>query len=232
MSYSSAISGMLSTTQEGQQALGHASSATETSTDSHGTESAPYVEDAEALSILYERFRRPIYTYTYRLLGNGEDAADVTQEVFLRACISWESLRDRDHLGVWLHHVATNLCVDLIRRRRRLSWWPLTRRNRSSRYTGEGSDDDLFSHLPPDNGGIPEIAEREHIQRVVDAMPEEYALVLVLSVIQGIPYQDIATIAGLSPTVTATRISRAKKMFVEQYRRLGMDGVGIQEKRP
>lgn len=232
MSYSSAISGMLNTTQEGQQALGHASGATETSTNSHGTEQAQYVEDVEELSILYEQFRRPIYSYTYRLLGNGEDAADVTQEVFLRACISWESLRDRDHLGVWLHHVATNLCVDLIRRRRRLSWWPLTRRNRSSRYTGEGSDDDLFSHLPPDSGGIPEIAEREHIQRVVDAMPEEYALVLVLSVIQGIPYQDIATIAGLSPTVTATRISRAKKMFVEQYRLLGMDEVGIQEKRP
>jgi RNA polymerase sigma-70 factor, ECF subfamily len=232
MSYSSAISGMLSTPQEGQQALGHASSATEPSTDSHRTESRESVDDAEALSILYERFRRPIYSYTYRLLGNMDDAADVTQEVFLRACISWESLRDRDQLGVWLHHVATNVCIDLIRRRRRLFWWPLTRRKRSSRYAEEGSDDDSSSHLPPDSGGIPEIAEREHIQCVLAAMPEEYALVLVLSVIQGIPYQDIATIAGLSPTVTATRISRAKKMFVEQYRRLGMDEVGIQEKQP
>jgi RNA polymerase sigma-70 factor, ECF subfamily len=63
-------------------------------------------------------------------------------------------------------------------------------------------------------------------------MPEEYALVLVLSVIRGISYQEIATIVGLSPSVTATRISRAKKMFVEQYRRLGIDGVGIQEERP
>ena len=232
MSYSSAISGMLSTPQKGQQALGHASSAMETSTDSHRTESRESVDDAQALSILYEQFRRPIYSYTYRLLGNRDDAADVTQEVFLRACISWESLRDRDQLGVWLHRVATNLCIDLIRRRKRLSWWPLSRWKRSSRYVEEVSDDDPLSHLPPDSGGIPEIAEREHIQRVVAAMPEEYALVLVLSVIQGIPYQAIATIAGLSPAVTATRISRAKKMFVEQYRRLGMDEVCIQEKRP
>jgi RNA polymerase sigma-70 factor (ECF subfamily) len=232
MSYSSAITGMLSTSQEGQRAPAHVSSVTETSRDSPWTESTPSVDDAEALSVLYERFRRPIYSYTYRLLGNGEDAADVTQEVFLRACISWESLRDHNHLGVWLHQVATNVCIDLIRRRRRISWWPLTRRYRSSRYAGEESDDDPFSHLPPDSGGIPEIAEREHIQRVLAAMPEEYALVLVLSVIQGIPYQDIATIVGLSSTVTATRISRAKKMFVEQYRRLGIDEVGIQEKQP
>ena len=232
MSYSSAVPGMLSTPQEGQQAPGHASGATEMSRDSHRIESASKVDDAEALSVLYERFRQPIYSYTYRLLGNEEDAADVTQEVFLRACISWESLSNRDHLGVWLHHVATNLCIDLIRRRRRLSWWPLTRWDRRSRYVEEVSDDDPFSRLPPDSGGILEIAEREHIQRVLAAMPEEYALVLVLSVIQGIPYQDIATIVGLSPTVIATRLSRAKKMFVEQYRRLGMDGVGIQEKRP
>jgi RNA polymerase sigma-70 factor (ECF subfamily) len=199
---------------------------------SHGTESASKVDDAQALSIVYERFRQPIYSYTYRLLGNEEDAADVTQEVFLRACIYWESLSNRDHLGVWLHRVATNLCIDLIRRRRRLSWWPLTRRNRRSRYAEEVSDDDPFSRLPPDSGGIPEIAEREHIQRVLAVMPEEYALVLVLNIIQGIPYQDIATIVGLSPTVIATRISRAKKMFVEQYRSLGMDRVVIQEKRP
>jgi RNA polymerase sigma-70 factor, ECF subfamily len=232
MSYSSAINGMLSTSQEGQRVPAHISSTTETSADSKWTASISPVADTEALSMLYERFRRPIYSYTHRLLGNGEDAADVTQEVFLRACISWESLRDHDHLGVWLHHVATNMCIDLIRRRKRISWWPLTRRNSGSRYAGDMSDDDLFSHLPPDSGGIPEIAEREHIQRVLAGMPREYALVLVLSIIQGIPYQDIATIVGLSPAVTATRISRAKKIFVEQYQRLSMDNVGLQEKQP
>jgi RNA polymerase sigma factor (sigma-70 family) len=232
MSYSSAISGMLPVPQEGQGARGHAISETETSADSQRTDSASYVDDAQALSILYERFRRPIYSYTYRLLGNGEDAADVTQEVFLRACISWESLRDRDHLGEWLHHVATNLCIDMLRRRRRLSWWPLTRCNRNDRHAESLSDDDPLSRLPPDSGGIPEVAEREHIQRVLAVMPEEYALVLILSAIRGIPYQEIATIIGLSPTVTATHISRAKKLFVEQYRRLSIDEVGTQEKRP
>lgn len=232
MSYPSAISGMLPVPQEGQGTCGLASSTTETPAESQGTDSISFVDDAQALSILYERFRRPIYSYTYRMLGDREDAADVTQEVFLRACLSWESLRDRDHLGVWLHHVATNLCVDMLRRRRRLSWWPLTRRKRSVTHVEEVSDDDPFSRLPPDGGGIPEVAEREHIQRVLVHMPEEYALVLVLSAIRGIPYQEIATIVGLSPKVTATRISRAKKMFVEQYQRLSLDGVGVQEKRP
>ena len=231
MSYSSAITGMLPVPQDGRVERGHLSTTIEKSEDSQEADSASLQDDAQALGLLYERFRQPIYSYTYRMLGNREDAADVTQEVFLRACLCWESLRDRDHLGVWLHHVATNLCVDMLRRRRRLSWWPLTRRKRSVTHVEEVSDDDPFSRLPPDGGGIPEVAEREHIQHVFAHMPEEYALVLVLSVIQGIPYQEIAAIVGLSPQVTATRISRAKKMFVEQYQHLSMDGVGIQEKR-
>lgn len=232
MSYLSAIPGMLPVLQEGRKAHGHASSTTEASADSRETGSASLVDDAQALSLLYERYRRSIYSYTYHVLGNREDAADVTQEVFLRACIAWESLRDHEKLGVWLHHVATNMCVDLLRRRKRLSWWPLHRRGRDMTHTEEMSDDDPFSLLPADGGGIPEIAEREHIQRVLANMPQEYAIVLVLSTVQGLPYQEIATIVGLSSTATAVRLSRAKKMFVEQYQRLGQDGVGTQEKRP
>ena len=232
MSYSSAIPRTLLEQREGRRERGPASSTTPNmSAPSHGTDSAVSSEDIQALSLLYERFRRSIYSYTYRLLGNREDAADVTQEVFLRACLAWESLRDRDHLGVWLHHVATNICVDLLRRRSRLSWWPLARRNRSAAQAWGVGDDDPFSRLPPDSGGIPEIAEREQIHLALARMPQEYAIVLILSAVQGLSYQEIAVIVGISPAATATRISRAKKLFVEQYQRLSQEGGGPQEKR-
>ncbi len=232
MSYSSALPGMSPALQEGHRARGHASSTKGTSTDSQGTDSVSSLGNTQALSLLYERFRRSIYSYSYRLLSNQEDAADVTQEVFLRACLAWESLRDHEKLGVWLHHVATNVCLDLLRRRRRLSWWSLTHRSRNATHAEGASDDDPVSLLPPDDGGIPEVAERDHIQHVFADMPPEYAIVLILSAVQGLPYQDIATIIGLSPTATAARISRAKKLFVEQYRRLSPEDVGLQEKRP
>jgi RNA polymerase sigma-70 factor (ECF subfamily) len=245
MFFSNAIPGTLPAQQEGRRERGHAVGAPvilseakdlappapEKATQSQGTDSAALSGDVQALGLLYERFRRPIYSYTYRLLGNREDAADVTQDVFVRLCVAWEKLRDRDHLGVWLHHVATNLCLDLLRQRKRLSWWPLVRRNRNAEYSERVGDDDPFSFLPPDDGGIPEIAEREHIQLALAAIPKEYAIILLLNVAQGIPYHEIATIVGLSPTAAAARISRAKKMFVEQYQRLSKEGVGTQEKR-
>lgn len=224
----------LSGTLPGQQAAagagGHPTSTPEPSPRAHRTGLAEGSADAHTLSLLYERFRRPIYAYAYRMLGNPDDAADVTQDVFLRAYTAWERLRDHDHLGVWLQQVATHLCIDLLRRRRRLSWYPLARRPRQAAGREGRSEEETYSYLPPDSGGIPAIAEREHIHLAFAHMPADYALILVMSAVEGRSYQEIATLLGLEPSVTATRIWRAKKLFVEQYQRLSQDGVEHQER--
>lgn len=185
--------------------------------------------DESTLVKLYEQFRRPIHSYTYRLLGNQEDADDITQEVFVRACSSWNGLYEREHLSAWLYRIATNLCVDLLRKRKRVSWWPLSNRYHNDENAEDLLNDDI-SYFLADSGGIPEIAEREVIRMTLATMPQEYAIALILSAAQGVPYQEIAEIVGVSPNAAATRISRAKKMFAEQYQRLGKDGGGKQEK--
>lgn len=178
--------------------------------------------------MVYEKFSRPIHSYVYRLLGSQEDADDVTQEVFTRAYIAWSDLYDRDNLSPWLYRIATNLCVDQLRRRKRISWWPLTR-DRRDREAGEGREEDM-PYLPPNSGGIPEVGEREHIQRALDNMPRDYAVALVLSAAQGVPYQEIGDILGISPNAAATRISRAKRIFMEVYQRFSDEGAGKQER--
>src|SRR2546429_10013409 len=69
------------------------------------------LSDEATLVRLYEQFRHPISSYAYRLLGSQEDADDVTQEVFVRTCVSWNALDEHDHLSAWLYRIATNLCV-------------------------------------------------------------------------------------------------------------------------
>jgi RNA polymerase sigma-70 factor (ECF subfamily) len=186
-----------------------------------------HIEGSEQLSeliVLYETYKRPLHTYIYRLLGSQEDADDLTQEVFMRAFTSWEKLYDRGNLSPWLYRIATNLCVDQLRRRKRISWWPLTRR-RGNEHQSDWATEEDAPYLPSDCGGIPEVLEREQIRLVLASMPEDYAVVLVLSAAQGLPYQDIATIVGISPNAAATRISRAKRMFAEEYKRLNEEAV-------
>jgi len=210
----------------------HASMTTEKSIDASNIDTTSSANDGEVLDfgVIYEKFRRPIHSYIYRLLSSQEDADDLTQEVFMRAYMAWNDLYDRENLSPWLYRITTNLCVDLLRRRKRISWWPLSRPNRASeQLDGPGEED--TSNLLADNGGIPEIAEREHIQLALANMPPDYAVVLVLNAAQGVPYQEIAVIVGISPNAAATRISRAKRMFAEQYRRLSVTAGAEQESR-
>lgn len=180
------------------------------------------------LIVLYEQYKRPIHAYIYRLLGSQEDADDLTQEVFIRAFVSWNDLYDHSNLSPWLYRIATNLCVDQLRRRQRISWWPLARRHGENAQFERGSEEEA-PYLPVDSGGIPEVFERDHIRLALAGMPEEYAIVLVLSAAQGVPYQDIARIVGISANAAATRISRAKRMFAEQYQRLMDENKHAQE---
>jgi len=197
----------------------HTSMAMNKSTNSSDINTELSVGDAQVLDfgMLYEKFKRPVHSYIYRLLGSYEDADDLTQEVFTKAYVAWNDLYDRENLSSWLYRIATNLCIDQLRRRKRISWWPLTRR---SNTTEQLSGDEELSYLPPDTGGIPEIAEREHIRLALASIPADYAIVLVLSAAQGVPYQEIGKIVGISPNAAATRISRAKRLFAEQYARL------------
>lgn len=178
-------------------------------------------EPSFELIMLYEKYKRQIHTYIYRLLGSREDADDLTQEVFLSAFLSWGKLADRDRLSAWLYRIATNLCVDRLRRRKRISWYPLTRSTGDQRF--EWKTEEEASYLPINTGGIPEIFEREHIRQTLASMPENYAAILILSAAQGISYQEIAVAMGISPNAAATRISRAKQMFIERYQRLNED---------
>jgi RNA polymerase sigma-70 factor, ECF subfamily len=189
------------------------------SKDSSDINTALYSSDVRALDfgMLYEKFKRPVHSYIYRLIGSYDDADDLTQEVFTRAYVAWNDLYDRDNLSSWLYRIATNLCIDQLRRRKRISWWPLVRRNHTDEQL---NGDEEISYLPSDTGGIPEIAEREHIRLALANMPADYAIVLVLSAAQGVPYQEIGEIVGISPNAAATRISRAKRLFAEQYQRL------------
>ena len=216
----------------------HASMTTKQPQHTQGSGSSPYgtsvtsTNDVQPLDLvmLYEKFKRPIHSYIYRLLGSQEDADDLTQEVFMRAFVSWNDLYDRENLSPWLYRIATNLCVDLLRRRKRIAWWPLNRQGRADEQAEGGVADEENSYLPSNQGGIPEVFEREHIRLALASMPEDYAIVLVLSAAQGIPYQEIAVITGISPNAAATRISRAKRMFAEQYQRLSAEGVDKQER--
>jgi RNA polymerase sigma-70 factor, ECF subfamily len=74
--------------------------------------------DSEAFRALVERHSRAIYRLAHRMTGNSHDAEDVVQETFLRAYRQLGRFESRANFGTWLHRIAVNCSIDLIRSRR------------------------------------------------------------------------------------------------------------------
>src|ERR1700694_5117115 len=75
--------------------------------------------DPDAFRLLVERHSQPIFRVAYRMTGNEHDADDVVQEAFLRAYRQIEKFEERANFGTWLHRIAVNCSLDLLRSRGR-----------------------------------------------------------------------------------------------------------------
>ena len=73
--------------------------------------------DSEAFRLLVERHSRSVYKVGFRVTGRAEDAEDVVQETFLKAYRQLDRFEERSSFGTWLHRIAWNCAVDLLRSR-------------------------------------------------------------------------------------------------------------------
>lgn len=173
---------------------------------------------AEArLAAMYREFSGQIHTYAFHLLGNQEDADDITQEVFIKAYGRMDQLRDPSSLRAWLYRIATNLCMDAMRRRSRVKRifgveLPL---GLSATNTDDGPYRDVAQ--PMALAELEGIAERDHIAMALKRMPAKYATCLLLHSLQGLSYREIAEIVGVTPGAAAVRLTRARDIFARIY---------------
>ncbi len=169
------------------------------------------------LAAVYTEYSAASHTYAYHLLTNREDADDVTQDVFIRAHAHLTQLRDPAKLKSWLYRIATNLCLDYLRRRSRvrrvlgvaLSLTPFAEDGEEQPSRG--------IEQPGSTDAIDGVAERDHITRALRKMPPKYSTCLLLHSVQGLSYREIADVLGLTPGAAAVRLTRARDLFARYY---------------
>jgi RNA polymerase sigma-70 factor (TIGR02960 family) len=94
-------------------------SATPTATEEDAVVAAAKAGDESAFAVLVERYRRELHVHCYRMLGSFEEAEDLVQETFLRAWRRRGSFEGGPWFRAWLYRIATNACLDALRRDRR-----------------------------------------------------------------------------------------------------------------
>jgi RNA polymerase sigma-70 factor (ECF subfamily) len=144
------------------------------------------------------------YNLAYRILGNGEAAADATQEAFIKAYRSLGQYRGGS-FKAWLLRIVTNVCYDQLR-----NW---QRRPATSLEDLVGNSEHVSSLV--DEAEQPaDYALRQELGRVIqqgiERLPADQRMVLVLSDIEGLSYEEIAQVMETSLGTVKSRLSRAR----------------------
>ena len=158
-----------------------------------------------AFESLMTAYETRIYSLALRSTGSEQDAADITQEVFLRAWKNLDSFRGDSSLSTWLYRVTSNLCVDFARKKA-AEGMP------TSIDDEESPAADLAD---PSRMAQPEAAAenselREELQFALAQLSEEHRRVVLLRDVAGMTYTDIARTLGLEEGTVKSRLARAR----------------------
>ena len=162
------------------------------------------------------RYRRELHVYCYRMLGSFDDAEDHVQEVLLRAWRSRDSFQGRASLRAWLYRIATNACLDTLRRRRRGPGGP----GAASMPWLQPYPDALLDELASDQPG-PEAraVTRESVTlaylTAIQLLPPRQRAALILRDVLDWPATEVA--AQIDSTVAAVKsaLQRARATLAE-----------------
>jgi RNA polymerase sigma-70 factor (ECF subfamily) len=163
--------------------------------------------DRESMCELLARYERKTYNLAFRLMGNHADASDAAQEALVRIYVRLPNFRGDSAFSTWLFRVATNACLDELRRRGRL------------RHSSLDEAATLDLPYPPAEFGsecdspVEKAEQREvqaAVQRAITRLPDDYRAVVVLRDIKNYSYQEIAAVLGTTVGTVKSRLHRAR----------------------
>jgi len=164
--------------------------------------------DEKAFNELIERYQNRVYNTAYRIMGNHEDALDLAQESFIRIYKNLKNFKGRSSFSTWLFRITTNLCLDELRKRKRKP--ELQEENFQNIYKEEDNPEriSLSREL------------NQLIQEKIDLLAPEQKIVFTLREFQGLSYQEIADITGISIGTVKSRLSRARQNLREDLNKI------------
>jgi RNA polymerase sigma-70 factor (ECF subfamily) len=169
----------------------------------------------EAFDELFEAYEQKIFNLVYRLVGDYEDAADLTSDTFVRALRGYERFRGDAHPYTWLYRIAVNLCKNYFRQQRHRS-----RVHSFSLDAPVEGEEGPASREIEDGAEGPEqrVQAREleaRVQECLLALRPDFRTLIVLRDVQGLSYREIGQILGCPEKAVKSRLFRARARLRE-----------------
>ena len=161
----------------------------------------------EAYNVLVSRWDKRVFNYLLRLVGDREDAMDLSQEVFLKAYQSLNRLEDPARFGPWLFRIAHNEAFSLLRKRR--------------------PEVDLEA-LPPVRGARPRLEPLElslAVERALSRLSADQREAVVLKIYQGFKFEEMAEVLGCPASTVKSRLYSALDLLKQTLAPIDTRGV-------
>src|SRR5437870_714549 len=160
--------------------------------------------DSEAFCALVERHSRSVFRLAFRMTGNEQDAEDVVQETFLRAYKQLGRFESRAGFGTWLHRIAANCSLDLLRRQKRRD-----DRERAVEFDAEEFTPAVLSDAPSPDQQVFHVEVRQKVESAMRELTPMERTAFVLRHFEGRSIEEIGNMLGAGPGAAKQSIFRA-----------------------
>lgn len=168
--------------------------------------------DPDAFRLLVERHSRVIFRVAYRMTGNEHDADDVVQETFLRAYKQLDNFEERANFSTWLHRIAVNCSLDLLRSRGRHD----KHRADLTSYDGDEERERELPSSDPQPDRLMLSAElQQHVAAAMDKLSGNERTAFILRHFEGMPVEEIGKTLGIQVNAAKHTIFRAVRKLRE-----------------
>ena len=166
--------------------------------------------DRLALEVLVIRVQRQVFATLHQLLPERADVSDLAQDALLRMCRSIGTLRNPKTFKYWLNRILTNLFYDELRKKPRQLPTVSLEQGKQFEVGEEASAIDVpDKNAMPDGLALQSELDR-HIHQAIKELPEPFRTAIVLRELQGLNYEEIATLTGTTLGTVKSRIARAR----------------------
>ena len=159
-------------------------------------------DDRAAFTELMDRHEDMVFAVAMRMMRDREAALDATQETFLTVLRKADRFSGESAVTTWLYRVATNTCLDMLRKQKRRRFEPLPEH-----------------HEEPDrsaNEPFEAVEVRPDIEKALADLPEEFRAAIILSDIQGLSIAEIGQILDVPPGTVKSRVFRGRRLLAEK----------------
>jgi RNA polymerase sigma-70 factor (ECF subfamily) len=160
--------------------------------------------DGDSFTELCRRYYGPLVAIGHAIIGDRHLAEDAAQQALAKAAVNLPRLRKAEQFGRWAAAICRNEAKDLVRRRRQ-----------------------ILTELPPEQSVSAPDESGEAVKQALSRLPDEAREVIYLRFYDGLSYEQISAVLGISGQAINGRLRRAKKQLAQYLRQHGFDEVDL-----